>query len=214
MKPCSLILLMVLSLIGCSSTYQVADYPTKEEYHNFVNSSIKDGSFTAITNDSTFTCSEGSKMQDDSLIAIVKIQGTTIFLKDVKETKYFGEDLKEPSAYILLKSGASLSAENVKILPDHSIQFTNITNEHIPLIELKQISFTDHWKGVLPGIASGFLAGYVAGVTGLVFNVKEGQMHPKRDYSAGGLLGGLSGMIIGGLVGYIIGGENVYLFNP
>ena len=39
-------------------------------------------------------------------------------------------------------------------------------------------------------------------------------MHPKRDYSAGGLLGGFSGMIVGGIVGYIIGGKNIYLFNP
>lgn len=215
MKPFYLFAsIMLLSLIGCSSIYQVTDFPSKEKYQEYVNGYTKNSNFIAVTIDSLINCSEGSIIKDDSLFAITKIKEVKISLKDIKETKYFGGDFQELSANILLRNGRELLTENVKILSDSTMQFTNVANIHLPLFELNKINYTNHWKGALPGLVVGSFIGFLAGGTGLVFNIKEGQNQPKRDYKAGGIAGAFTGMIIGGVLGYIVGWDNTYLFNP
>ena len=206
--------ILFLTFIGCSSIYQVTDFPSKEKYQEYVNGYTKNSDFTAVTPDSSIDCSEGSIIKDDSLYAITKIQDVKISLKDIEETQYFGGNFQEPSANILLSNGKSLTTENVKILSDSTIQFTNVSNLHLPLFELNKINYTNHFKGALPGLVLGSFIGFFAGGTGLVFNIKEGQNQPTRDYSAGGIIGAFSGIIIGGVIGYVVGWDNTYLFNP
>ncbi len=208
--------ILFLFLIGCSSTYRVTDYLSKEKFQEDVNSSIKNQNFNVVTIDSSFNCIKGSKIKDDSLYTIAKIKGEEVSLKDIEHIKYFGKTYEEPSASIWLKNGKELRVENVNILSNSFLEFTNFTDEHIPLMDIKQISYINHWKGVLPGGYAGlFIGGCVGSLTGAyILDLKAGGNHPERDYMTGAAIGAFYGIIAGAIVGYIIGWDNIYQFNP
>ena len=203
--------------IGCSSTYRVTDYPSKAKFLEDVNSSIKNRDFNVVTTDSLFTCLEGSKIKDDSLYVIAKNVGDEIPLKDIKDMKYYYSNTNEdPSAYIWLKNGKELRVFNVNISSNSYLQFTNINNEQIPLMDIKHLSYTNHWKGLAPGIYLGMTAGGLIGATGLIIKIPEdGNNRDNRlNYGSSFLFGAIYGIVIGAIVGCIVGFENIYEFNP
>ena len=205
--------------MGCSSTYRVIDYPSKEKFQEDINSSIKNRNFDVVTDDSSFTCLEGSKINNDSLYAITRIQEEkeTIPLRDIREIKYFGKAHEVPSAYIWLKNGEELSAENIKSLSDSTIQITNlkINSVYIPINKVNEINYKTRWTGVPIGFLCGVLAGGLIGSTGWIINVKSGGNEPLQfDALFSIIKGALLGAIIGPIVGYIIGRDNVFQFKP
>ena len=88
----------------------MTDYPSKEKYHESVNSFIKYTDVNVITADSSLTAKEGSKIKNDTLDVIKSIQEKKeqISLRDIKEIKYFGKAYEEPSAFIWLKNGKEI----------------------------------------------------------------------------------------------------------
>ena len=205
--------ILFLFLIGCSTTYRISNYSSKEEFYKDINNTIKNRSTDIVANDSSYTLSEGSKIKDDTLYTIVKIPYKKIPLRDTREIKYFGETYEEPSAYIWTKSGKELNAENVKIMPDSSLQFTDITSDHIPLDRIKEISYKTRGIGIPLGFAGGILVGGLIGSTGWIINIKEGGQPPFL-FNAGTsiLYGATIGAVIGSIIGYIIGWNYVYWF--
>ncbi len=206
--------ILFLFFIGCSTTYRISNYSSKEEFYKDINNTIKNRNTDIVANDSLYTLSEGSKIKDDTLYTIAKIKDEKIPLSDIREIKYFGKTYEEPSAYIWTKNGKELNAENVKILPDSSLQFTNMAIEHMPIDNVKEISYKTRWIGIPLGFAGGILVGGIIGSTGWIINVREGG-NPPRLFDAGTsiLYGAAIGAVIGSIIGYIIGWNYVYWFN-
>ena len=205
--------------MGCSSTYRVIDYPSKEKFQEDINSSIKNRNFDVVTDDSSFTCLEGSKINNDSLYAITRIQEEkeTIPLRDIREIKYFGKAHEVPSAYIWLKNGEEIKKDDVRIIPDSMIQFTNlkISDAYIPIYKIKEINYKTRWTGVPIGFLCGVLAGGLIGSIGWIINVKSGGNEPLQfDALFSIIKGALLGAIIGPIVGYIVGWDNAFQFKP
>ncbi|MGB8317856.1 MAG: hypothetical protein WCE54_07010 [Ignavibacteriaceae bacterium] len=201
-----------LLLIGCSSTYKVTKYFSKEDLYKDANSSMKSRDINVVTVDSSFTAFEGSQIDDDSLHAITQIQEMKekIPLRETKEIKYFGKSYEEPSAIIFMKNGTELRRNKVKIMPDSIIQCTHleVTKEYIPLTKIEHISYSNHWIGLGVGAFGGAI---IAGV------IAASDLEIK--YSGGGIefnngIWAISEIVIGAIVGAIIGWDNIYEFNP
>ena len=218
--------IIFLLFIGCSSTYRVTDYPSKEKYHESVNSFIKYTDVNVITADSSLTAKEGSKIKNDTLDVIKSIQEKKeqISLRDIKEIKYFGKAYEEPSAFIWLKNGKEIKRDKIKILPDSSIQFRNIqiTSEYIPIDNVKEIRYHNRGIGAviyaLIGSGSGFILGAISGATGIYPHVNDGGNEPLTfDSGTSMILGAFGGVVIGAvtgaIIGYIVGFDRVYQFN-
>jgi hypothetical protein len=208
--------ILFIVLAGCSTTFKATGYPSKAAFRADINSSIKNRDFNLVKAGRTFTCFEGSQIKGDSLYAILRVEGEKISLKDIKDIQYFKKPYELPSASIMLKTGKELSAENVRTLLDSSLWFTNIINEPIPLSEVRQLSYTNHWKGILPGWGTGLFCGALIGgiTTAYILDLKSGGNHPERDWNSGLVYGSFYGMIAGAIVGAIIGWTNIYLFKP
>ena len=212
--------------MGCSSTYKVTDYPSKEKFYEDINSSIENRNFNVVADDSSFTGFRGSEIKNDSLYAVTRIieKEETISSEDIKEIKYFGKAYEEPSADIWLKNGEELRAENLINLSGSKLQFTNIkiNSGYIPIDKVKEISYKDKWKGTLIGIPRGFACGIIIGgilgANGTIVHVNEGGMHPTFDpwssMIGGAALGAVVGIVVGPIVGYITGWNNIFQFKP
>jgi len=212
---------IISCLIGCSTTYTVTNYPSVAKFHEDINSSIEDREVNIVTVDSSFTSIAGSKIKEDSLQIVSKIQ-EQIPMKEVKNInhiQYYG-NAEGPSASIWLKSGGELRVENVKILPDSTMQFTNITNKNIPIEMIKNINYKNGWPSALAGIpiglVSGALVGGILGSAGII-QITDGGMTDTYDKGqsimVGAFSGALIGIVTGAVVGYIIGWDHIYLFN-
>ena len=213
-----------LLFIGCSTIYRVADYPSKEEYYEDINNSIKNRDVNVVTIDSSFVSLAGSEIKGDSLRIFVKIPEEKISLKDVKEIKYFGKAYEEPSAYVWLKNGEELRVDNINKLTDSMIQLTNlkINSGNIPINKVKEISYKTAWTGALMGgmpigLGSGVIIGGILGSAGIIFHINTGGMtdtFDKRESTAvGAVSGALIGIVTGAIIGYIIGWDNIYQLN-
>ena len=209
------LIIIFMFLIGCSTTYKVTNYFSKEDLYKKANSSMKSRDVNVVTIDSSFTAFEGSRIKDDSLQIVAKIQ-ETLSLKDIKKIKYYGNAYEAPPASILLKSGKELNTENVKVLPDSSVQFINITNENIPLANVKHLNYTNHWVSMIPGFFGGAAIGAAIGATGWIIKVPEGGLFSgnKIDHGSSAVVGATFGIVIGIVVGAIIGKDYTYQFGP
>ncbi len=220
------ILNIFLLLVGCSSTYRITDYASKEKFYEDINNSIGNRDFNVVADDSSFTGLRGSEIKNDSLYAVTRIQGKkkTISSGDIKEIKYFGNAYEEPSATIWLKNGEELRAENLMNLSGSKLQFTNIkiNSGYIPIDKVKEISYNAKWKGTLIGIPRGFACGIVIGgilgANGIIAHTNSGGNHPTFDgwisMIKGAALGAVIGIVVGPIVGYITGWDNVFQFKP
>ena len=206
------LIIIFMFLIGCSTTYKVTNYVSKEDLYKKANSSMKSRDVNVVTIDSSFTAFEGSRIKDDSLQIVAKIQ-ETLSLKDIKKIKYYGNAYEEPSAYIWLKNGKELKQNKVKIISDSTIQFSNfiMTNEYIPVDKVKIISYKTWWQSTLIGIPFGLVSGTLIGgmLGGTVSHNDEGDI----SMVVGALGGAIIGTITGAILGYIIGYKNIYQFH-
>lgn len=216
--------IVLMFLFGCSSTYKLTDYNSKEGFYKDVNSSIKNRDVNVVTFDSSFISSAGSRIKDDSLQTVARIKEEKIALRDVKDIKYFGRVYEAASAYVWLQSNKELRAETFKKLPDSMIKLTNIrlNSGNIPIDKVKEITYKTRWQSTLigapTGFASGTVLGGILGATGIMFRSENGGNHPKFDPGtsmiAGAIGGALIGTITGAIVGYIVGWDHIYQFDP
>ena len=222
-----LILNIFLLLVGCSSTYRMTDYASKEKFYEDINNSIGTRDFNVVADDSSFTGFRGSEIKNDSLYAVTRIieKKETISSEDIKEIKYFGKAYEEPSADIWLKNGEELRAENLINLSGSKLQFTNlkISSGYIPINKVEEINYKTRWKSTLIGfpigLVSGVLIGGYMGSQGWIFNVRTGGNEPLQFDKAnsaiqGAFVVGLIGIIMGPIVGYITGWNYVFQFKP
>lgn len=218
-------------LIGCSSTYKITDFPSKDKFYADFNNSAKDKSLKVfLKNDSTITTYGGARISNDSLLFTIQVQKVEKISKDkIKDIKYSGSDMSNLSAIIFLKNGAEAIAKNVNILSDSSISATILENddEYIPVSKVKEISYKNHWAGV-PGkliLSTGLGAGFGAFVGFIISKINPpNNSLPGSGSNAGGIVaqdertglivGSVIGFITGGIIGWISGYTYTYQFNP
>ena len=91
-----------LLLAGCSSTYRVSDFSSREKFYEDFNNSVKNKELKiTLVNDSSFSVLEGSKITDDSLDLILNFQNKehTLAADEIENIKYYGDSYSSPSAY-------------------------------------------------------------------------------------------------------------------
>ena len=86
-----LFFLLALLLMGCSSTYTIKDFPSKERFYEDFNkfAQNKDVEITLI-NDSSFTINDGTVLENDTLISYGKLEGKdkrSFALSDITEIR-------------------------------------------------------------------------------------------------------------------------------
>ncbi|MHB8580580.1 MAG: hypothetical protein ACYDA4_12085 [Ignavibacteriaceae bacterium] len=226
-----LIMFFFLFLIGCSSTYKITDFPSKDQFFADFNKSAKDNSLKVfLKDDSTITSNDGARISNDSLLLPIQVQKVERISKDkINDIKYSGSDMSNLSAIIFLKNGTEAIAKNVNILSDSSITATILVNneEYIPINKVKEISYKNHWVGV-PGkliLSTGLGAGFGAFVGFIIskINPPNNSLPGSGSYAGGidaqdvrtGLIvGSVIGFITGGIIGWISGYTYTYQFNP
>ena len=207
--------ILLLFLIGCSSTYTTKYFSSKKDFYKYINSSIKNRNVNVVTIDSSFTSLEGSVIKNDTLQTVSNVQ-EKIPMSEIRDIKYHSNGYEAQSATIWLKSGEELNKENVMILPDSSVLFIHITNEKIPLTDVKHLSYSNHWLGLGSGIFAGITIGAAIGATGLIIRAPEDGMPSEDKWNSGSsaILGAVCGIVTGAIVGAIIGWDMIYQFNP
>ena len=204
-----------LLFIGCSSTYRVNDFSTKEKFYDDFNNSFKTKEVkVTLINDSSFTANEGAVIKDSTLISYVKVkEKKNMFLarSDLREINFENNDIL--TASVLLKNGDALRAENVKIIHD-SISFVGIKNiikiDSIPLDKVKTASYKNRWKSIYPGAMMGLLSG---GIIGYLWGKTVTNDHGENQGSSGFLGGAFVGPFVGAISGFLLGYTNIYEFN-
>ena len=214
--------IFLLTFIGCSSTYKVSDFSSKdkfyEDFNNFArNKSVK----VTLLNDSSFSINGGAAMQNDSLYSLGEVTNTRdkrLALSDTKEINYSSNNYK--SATILLKNGEKYQAEQIQIISD-SIDFAYTREVFIPnditsVNKLKEISYKNHWLGIIPGFFAGIPLGIILGVSHVIPTYATEGNPPQSTYDETGafVIGIPLGIIIGSVIGWVSGWDYTYQFNP
>ncbi len=210
-----LISLSSLLLIGCSSTYKVSDFPSRDKFYEDFNNSASDKSLKIIlNNDSTITAENGAVISNDSLFITLPVlkQEKVINKDDIEDIKVSIHDM---TTTIVLKNDKSVTAGSIDILPDSSVAIYNFENtyKYLSLINVKEISYKNHWLGVPIGFVSGIPVGLGAGY--IIASIFKGN----NQYSGNNannifLYIFFSSPIIGGIWGWITGWTYIYEFAP
>jgi hypothetical protein len=205
--------------IGCSSTYNLSDFSSKEKFYTHFNNSAKDKSLKVVlTNDSLYNFENGVEIKNDTLYSLGKnipTQNKKVGRSDVKEINF--TDGFYTSALILLKDGEEYQANDIKIYSD-SIYFSYnkiLTIEVISsLNKIKNISYKAHWAGV-PGklfLGAAMGASFGAFMGFVVSKINHANYGPENEHD-GFIIGTIVGFIAGGIIGWINGNTYTYEFS-
>jgi len=218
------IALFLMLFVGCSSTYRVNDFSSKEKFYNDFNNSFKSKEVkVTLINDSTFTADKGVVVKNNLVVCYSTVEDKRpqkFILSDLSAINFAGNN--NQSAKIILKTGEEFNAENVLTTKD-SINFTEVRGilniDTFPMDNIKTVSYNDGWKSISAGARNGLvcmpLAGYYIGKT--ITQQMGGNSTPKDRESqefTGFFLGIPLGLITGAIVGYIVGYDVHYQFNP
>lgn len=216
-----IITFFLLLFAGCSSTYTLKDFSSKNKFYQNCNNSFGNKNLKIeLTNDSSFTLSNGAQVDNDSLVFISKIikEQKTLTKNNIKAISYFyNTNFSHPNIKVILKNGNELKGINIRLNPDSSIQYTAIKKlySNMPISEVKEVRYKNHWLGIPARFISGSIAGFVSGFWAYSIINKNPQTTGDNFAAlAGGGLGALSGAIIGGIIGWIDGYTYTYQFNP
>lgn len=200
---------VTLILVGCSETYKVTDFNSKNDFNEYVNKHIKDREVNVtLKNDSTFTTNEnGAQVNQNFLtLKLYKSKDTTLLLDEIQNINY-NTNFGNPSVHLKLKNGNTINAENIR-RSANSLEFNTKFpySYNISINKVNEINYKTHLSGIIAGFLTGTLTGGLIGATGLVFKPRNGGNPPLQvDTFQAAIAGALVGAIIGPIVGYFIG---------
>ncbi len=159
--------ILFLFIFGCSHTYEVSKYYSKEDLYKEFNESAqnKDELKITFTNDSSIFVYNGAEIRND-----------TMFLKDTSLLNY---------------------------------------NSKIPISQIKQLSYNNHFEGALPGLLLGTVAGGAIGATGWIYHPEGGGMGGTPTFSQfqATIFCAIFGLFSGAMTGIVLGFNYYFLFN-
>jgi hypothetical protein len=208
-----------LTLIGCSSTYKVSDFASRDKFYEDFNNFARSKSVKiTLNNDSSFNAERGAYILNDSLMFISIVQKEEkIDRNEIKDIKYSGTDITNLTAAILLKNGNSVIVRNINPLSDSSViaVVSESNNGYLPVIKIKKISCQNKLLGALLGFVYGIPAGYIAGNSlYFFFSSPPGRGGAGSNVGTDLFLCGLfSAPIISIIIGSINGYTYTYLFS-
>jgi len=210
--------LIVLSFAGCSSTYKVSGFSSKEKFYDDFNKSVN-GKIVEITlsNDSSFTAFEDVHIANDSLHYISQIKKEEIKIRrsEIKDVKYVGSNMESVAAVITLKNGKAAIAKNASMLSDSifTVVISTKVYEAEPLHNVLKISYKNHWLGAPFGLIGGSVVSLFSGlfISGLFYDNSQNNAQKTESVYLG--IWGI-GTLAGAIWGWIHGYEYTYQFNP
>ena len=217
-----LILLLSLLIIGCSSTYKISDFNSRDKFYEDFNKFVRDKSVkVTLVNDSSFYVENGAQIKNDTVYYFgqnIITRNKKIPSADTVAINY--TDSNPMSAEILLKDGEKYQANQIEFNGD-SIYFSyddniNTINIISSLDKVKSIDFKNHWLGIPFGFLGGASLGIgIGGVISSYDTQHMGNVDMKNQaYLIPLYYGTTLGPILGSIVGWIIGWNYTYEFNP
>jgi hypothetical protein len=206
---------LLLFLIGCSSTYKVSNFSSKDKFYEDFNKSAGDKTVKiTLSNDSSFFNINAEIVNDTLYCMNKKIENLNkkIFLSDIKEIKYSGSNFRK--GLILLKDGKTFDADEIKIDND-TVSFSYINaiitlNHSISINRVKEVSYKNHWMGIPGGLIPGFICGLGVGFL-IGDTIPTDNSHPAKYLAI--VYGPILGVIIGSVWGWLNGRTYTYQFN-
>ncbi|MGA7719569.1 MAG: hypothetical protein WCA84_00200, partial [Ignavibacteriaceae bacterium] len=111
-----LILILSLFVIGCSSTYKVSDFTSRDKFYNDFNKFVRDKSVkVTLVNDSSFYVENVAQIKNDTIYSFgqeIITRNKKIPSSDTVEINY--TDSNAMSAEILLKDGEKYHANQIE----------------------------------------------------------------------------------------------------
>ena len=200
-----------LFLFGCSATYRIGDFSSKDKFYEDFNKSASSKSLNIIlNNDNTFSAGSGAMILNDSLFFLVQSQRDEKIKRDkIKDIQYTGSDMSNLYAIIELKNGNKATAKNVNILSDSSINATVYYHikKQISIDGIKSINYKNHWLGLTKGAIIGTVGGFA---TGFIV-ASSAQLTSDGPVVAGFVMTAL-GLIVGSIIGWNGGVIHTYEF--
>lgn len=207
----------ILIFVGCSSTYRITDFKSKDEFYKDINKSINNREVdVTLKNDSTFTTNENGAQVNENFLSLTlyrTVIDTAIPTNEIKNIDY-SSNFKNPSAFIKLKDGTTINAKNMKASKENIEFDTRLPYSYnIPINKVNEISYKTCLSGIITGFLTGTLTGGLIGATGLVFKPRNGGNPPLQiDTFEATIAGALTGAILGPIIGCIIGHHYNYEF--
>ena len=208
-----------LVILGCSSTYTIKDFSSKEKFYDDFNNSVKDRNVEiTFTNDSSFASNNRVAVEGDSLYLLSQYVVKTnakISLTQLKEINYTNN--RDTYALLTLKDGEKLQAENIQPEND-TLTFIKVSTLYAAtalasLDKLKTVSYKNRlWgmpEGFLIGIPSGYVLGIMIGTSIASESSNQSGMPGLFEF-----YGPYMGAVIGAFTGWLIGRTYTYQFNP
>ncbi len=221
MKSIYYLIVVFFSLVisGCSTTYTIKDFSSKEKFYEDFNNFASSKSLDAeLINGTTITVINGYILGDTLYTTGFRIDRKSgeIALSDIKKIDYTGSDYK--SANLLLKNGSQISVEEVNFRND-TLSYTNSIRQEVamPLSHIQKVSYKNRWFSTPAGFLSGSIIGAYIGSKFPSYSYHTSMSTGKQeiDQNINSALYGLgSGVIIGTVIGWLIGYTYTYQFNP
>ncbi|MFA6980186.1 MAG: hypothetical protein WC209_12780 [Ignavibacteriaceae bacterium] len=211
--------LVFILFAGCSTTYKVTNFSTKEKFYEEFNNSFKERETkVTLVNDSSFFVRSGVEINHDTLLSFEKLEEKIhrrFALSDVADIGFSGSTTT--SASVTLKNGNKLTGDEVKVTKD-SISFVEsksivVMNALVPTNKIKTISYKDRWRRMPLGVLTGAPLGFLSGIALVnIFKIKD--YHGDADYLGTSLQMTVVGVLAGCITSYLIGFDEMYQFNP
>lgn len=216
-----IMLLFVFFIFGCSTTYRLSSFSSKEKYYEKINSELRDKEIAVELTDEDFPLFyKDVAIQGDTLFSIVEDVRDTLLTFPKKEITEIYFDINHTSANVYFKNGQVLKAESVKGAIDSVwIKEKVVTQKKIFISEasnIKTLAYKNKGKGAMLGIPLGIVLG---GVTGILIgkispmnkteykNSEHGKTEGDQylnNFATGVFIGVLTGLVTGHIVGYPI----------
>jgi len=210
---------ILIFFTGCSSTYKVTDFSSKEKFYEEFNNNFKEREAkVTLVNDSSFIAQNGVEINHDTLLSFVNLEekkNRRFALSDVADIYFPGSTTT--SASVALKNGDKLTGDEVKVTKD-SISFVEskrllVMNALAPTYNIKTISYKDRWRRMPLGVLAGAPLGFLSGIALVnIFKIKD--YHGDADYLGTSLQMTMVGLLAGCITSYLIGFDEIYQFNP
>ena len=215
-----IVVFISLVILGCSSTYTIKDFSSKEKFYDDFNNSVKDRDVEiTFTNDSSFASNNGVAVEGDSLYSLnlyVVKANAKISLSQLKEINYAGNN--NTDALLTLKDGEKLQTENIQPGND-TLTFIKVSALYAaaalaPLDKLKTVSYKNRLWGMPEGFLIGIPTGYILGIM-IGTSIESGSSSNQSGMSSlYEVFGPYMGAVIGAFTGWLIGRTYTYQFNP